>query len=26
MHRTGHWLGMDLHDSRTYEDPSQLGD
>ncbi len=26
MHRTGHWLGMDVHDCGSYVEPSQLGD
>ncbi len=25
MHRTGHWLGMDVHDCGSYVEPSQLG-
>jgi Xaa-Pro aminopeptidase len=25
MHRTGHWLGMDVHDCGAYTEPSQLG-
>jgi Xaa-Pro aminopeptidase len=25
MHRTGHWLGMDVHDCGTYTEPSQRG-
>ena len=25
MHRTGHWLGMDVHDCGTYTEPSELG-
>lgn len=25
MHRTGHWLGMDVHDCGPYHDPAQLG-
>jgi Xaa-Pro aminopeptidase len=25
MHRTGHWLGMDVHDCGTYIEPSELG-
>ena len=25
MHRTGHWLGMDVHDCGAYLEPSQLG-
>ena len=25
MHRTGHWLGMDVHDCGTYLEPSELG-
>jgi Xaa-Pro aminopeptidase len=24
MHRTGHWLGMDVHDCGTYLEPSEL--
>ncbi len=26
MHRTGHWLGMDVHDCGAYTEPSQLGE
>jgi Xaa-Pro aminopeptidase len=26
MHRTGHWLGMDVHDCGTYVEPSQVGE
>jgi len=26
MHRTGHWLGMDVHDCGSYIEPSQLGE
>jgi len=26
MHRTGHWLGMDVHDCGGYVEPSQLGE
>ncbi|HSI52397.1 MAG: aminopeptidase P N-terminal domain-containing protein [Ramlibacter sp.] len=26
MHRTGHWLGMDVHDCGSYVEPSQVGD
>lgn len=26
MHRTGHWLGMDVHDCGAYAEPSQLGE
>jgi Xaa-Pro aminopeptidase len=26
MHRTGHWLGMDVHDCGSYVEPSQLGE
>ena len=25
MHRTGHWLGMDVHDCGAYIEPSELG-
>src|SRR3990167_1020248 len=25
MHRTGHWLGMDVHDCVSYTEPSELG-
>src|SRR3954467_10826888 len=25
MHRTGHWLGMDVHDCGSYVEPSQGG-
>jgi Xaa-Pro aminopeptidase len=25
MHRTGHWIGMDVHDCGAYTEPSQLG-
>jgi Xaa-Pro aminopeptidase len=25
MHRTGHWLGMDVHDCGDYVEPSQVG-
>ena len=25
MHRTGHWLGMDVHDCGAYTEPSQIG-
>lgn len=25
MHRTGHWLGMDVHDCGDYIEPSELG-
>ncbi len=25
MHRTGHWLGMDVHDCGAYFEPSELG-
>ena len=25
MHRTGHWLGMDVHDCGSYNEPSELG-
>jgi Xaa-Pro aminopeptidase len=25
MHRTGHWLGMDVHDCGGYVEPSELG-
>jgi len=25
MHRTGHWLGMDVHDCGTYVEPSEIG-
>ena len=26
MHRTGHWLGMDVHDCGTYLEPGQVGE
>jgi len=26
MHRTGHWLGRDVHDCGAYTEPSQIGD
>jgi Xaa-Pro aminopeptidase len=26
MHRTGHWLGMDVHDCGSYVEPAQLGE
>jgi Xaa-Pro aminopeptidase len=26
MHRTGHWLGMDVHDAGSYVEPSQVGE
>ena len=26
MHRTGHWLGMDVHDCGSYVEPSELGE
>ena len=26
MHRTGHWLGMDVHDCGSYVEPTQVGD
>jgi Xaa-Pro aminopeptidase len=26
MHRTGHWLGMDVHDCGSYVEPSQIGE
>ncbi len=26
MHRTGHWLGMDVHDCGGYNEPSQIGE
>jgi Xaa-Pro aminopeptidase len=26
MHRTGHWLGMDVHDCGAYTEPSQIGE
>src|SRR4051812_7865845 len=26
MHRTGHWLGMDVHDCGNYVEPSQAGE
>ncbi len=25
MHRTGHWLGMDVHDCGSYIEPSEVG-
>jgi Xaa-Pro aminopeptidase len=25
MHRTGHWLGMDVHDCGGYTEPSEIG-
>jgi len=25
MHRTGHWIGMDVHDCGAYTEPSELG-
>jgi Xaa-Pro aminopeptidase len=25
MHRTGHWIGMDVHDCGDYTEPSELG-
>jgi len=25
MHRTSHWLGMDVHDCGSYVEPSELG-
>jgi Xaa-Pro aminopeptidase len=25
MHRTGHWLGMDVHDCGGYVEPSEVG-
>ncbi|MDD2811375.1 aminopeptidase P N-terminal domain-containing protein [Rhodoferax sp.] len=25
MHRTGHWMGMDVHDCGDYTEPSELG-
>jgi Xaa-Pro aminopeptidase len=25
MHRTSHWLGMDVHDCGSYLEPSELG-
>ena len=25
MHRTGHWLGMDVHDVGSYVEPSEIG-
>jgi Xaa-Pro aminopeptidase len=25
MHRTGHWLGMDVHDCGAYTEPTELG-
>lgn len=25
MHRTGHWLGMDVHDCGVYTEPSEIG-
>jgi Xaa-Pro aminopeptidase len=26
MHRTGHWLGMDVHDCGSYVEPAQVGE
>ena len=26
MHRTGHWLGMDVHDCGSYVEPTQMGE
>ncbi|NML42603.1 M24 family metallopeptidase [Ramlibacter sp. G-1-2-2] len=26
MHRTGHWLGMDVHDAGSYVEPGQAGE
>ena len=26
MHRTSHWLGMDVHDSGSYVEPTQVGE
>ena len=26
MHRTGHWLGMDVHDCGSYVEPDQVGE
>ena len=26
MHRTGHWLGRDVHDCGAYTEPSEIGD
>ena len=26
MHRTSHWLGMDVHDCGSYVEPTQIGD
>ncbi len=26
MHRTGHWLGMDVHDCGSYVEPTQVGE
>jgi Xaa-Pro aminopeptidase len=25
MHRTGHWLGMDVHDCGSYVEPGETG-
>jgi Xaa-Pro aminopeptidase len=25
MHRTGHWLGMDVHDCGSYVEPGEVG-
>jgi Xaa-Pro aminopeptidase len=25
MHRTGHWIGMDVHDCGSYNEPSEIG-
>ena len=25
MHRTGHWIGMDVHDCGAYTEPSEIG-